>query len=532
MMLNLKMHPTLANRYEILGQISRSRCSTTMLAIDNTQEKAERIVIKKFVFPMPTEELTKSFETDLSVVRSLKNKYLVPYFDIFPENQWAGYFAVMPYYRSRSLYEQINYRREVRKPFKETSVWIFLASMMELFVHLYSSSAEGLSCPCNYAICPANVFVSEYGIFQLHCFHLGKYERFKTNRPKLTPCYHAPEVIGNKNWSVKSAVWSVACIAYEMCALRPLYELLDVDELFRLIKDTRPTFNLRGYSRDMQDLLSLMLDPIANSRASPEYLLKNSTLQHYKEMLVCAGNGVCSCGGDGKACCDLQMEYSYSTFVHGNYTDAMEALSYGMVDHTDRQLHSGLVSKEAPNHCITSRSMEPVSSSKSQLAVISTSKDALIHTKKEYSITDFSLPQGYVEDNKGGSTCYEHKDIRDFSPFDRRHWKGATIDGLRKSDETNNHNTHASFTKETSDNVLQIKRASLDTQGLSMSSRPHMSVDSLMYTGQKAFHYLKDPIVSGSTHYESDRQQSHRQSISPVITELSTIQHTNRPTKW
>lgn len=522
------MHPVLSNRYEILGQIARSRCSVIMLAVDSTQEEAGPVVVKKFVLPLPTEELARAFQAELLMARSLRNKYLVPYLDTFFEKQWAGYFAVMPYYKSQSLYEQIRHRKTIQKPFEEASIWIFLASMLDLFVLLHgSSNIESLSCPHNYVIRPDNIFVSKYGIFQLHRFHLGKYEHFRTNKPKLTPCYHAPEVIGGKNWSIKSDVWSVACIAYEMCTLRPLYELLDVSELFGLIKDARPTFNLRGYSREMQDLLSTMLDPIASSRASPEYLLKNSTLQHYKEMLVCAGNGVCSCGGNGKVCCDLQTDCFCPTFVHRNYADAAEALSYGLADHTDRQVPLESLKKGAATWHVETRPMEPISSSKSQLTVTAMNKDPKIHAKNDYSIMDFSLLHGCTGDNKG-SNVYRDDDVRNFSPFDRRYWKGATTDSLPKSDRTNDPNTQSLSVKESFDNVLQHKKVSPDTQGFSMSLRPHPSVDSLMYAGQKTFHYSKDPVVLESVSYENDRQQSRRhsqKSVSPVVVEMSPIQH-------
>lgn len=529
------MHPILVDRYEILGQITRSRHSVIMLAIDSKSEDERRVAIKKFILPLPTEELAKHFEIDLSMARSLKNKYLVPYYDLLFEKQWGAYFAVMPYYKSRSLREQIAYRKTIRKPFEEASVWILLASMADLFTSLYSTDGDNPPYLCNRAICPDNIFVSQYGIIQLHRFQLGKYERFKTNKQKLTPCYHAPEVIGDRNWSVKSDIWSIACIAYEMCTLRPLYELLNPDDLFKLVKDTRPSFNLRGYSSNIQNLLSAMLDPISISRASPEYLLKHPTLQQYKEMLVCAGNGVCSCGGDGNKCCDLQMEYLYSSFVHSNYADAMEALSYCAIDYSDRrQMHICLTNKESDNQSRNPRPVEPISSSKSQLAIQGTATDVQIHAEKDYSITDFTLPHSCIDDLKKNGACYEHKDVRDFSPFDRHQQTGTTTSNV--SNKQNDLNAKSLSTKVSSDNLVQTKKASLDTQGLSMSSKPHMSIDSLIYTGQKPFYYSKDPVATGSAHYEIDRQHSRQQSQksgSPPVTELSLIQstHPNNGTK-
>lgn len=140
---------------------------------------------------------------------------------------------------------------------------------------------------------------------------------------------------------------------------------------------------------------------------------------------------------------------------------------------------------------------------------------------------DFSLPHGCTGDNKG-SNVYRDDDVRNFSPFDRRYWKGATTDSLPKSDRTNDPNTQSLSVKESFDNVLQHKKVSPDTQGFSMSLRPHPSVDSLMYAGQKTFHYSKDPVVLESVSYENDRQQSRRhsqKSVSPVVVEMSPIQH-------
>jgi NIMA (never in mitosis gene a)-related kinase 1/4/5 len=90
-----------------------------------------------------------------------------------------------------------------------------------------------------------------------------------------TPYYASPEVWMDKPYDSKSDIWSLGCMIYEMCALKPPFVGKSLDELN---SDVQKYFNtyLRGkfaripskYSDDLNSLICWMLQVNPNMRPS------------------------------------------------------------------------------------------------------------------------------------------------------------------------------------------------------------------------------------------------------------------------
>merc|ERR1719491_586025 len=82
-----------------------------------------------------------------------------------------------------------------------------------------------------------------------------------------TPYYASPEVWRDLPYDAKSDMWSLGCVIYEMTSLRPPFRAEDMEALYRKI--------LRGsyprcptvYSRDVNEVISLLLQ--VNPRQRP-----------------------------------------------------------------------------------------------------------------------------------------------------------------------------------------------------------------------------------------------------------------------
>lgn len=79
-----------------------------------------------------------------------------------------------------------------------------------------------------------------------------------------TPYYLSPEIIESKPYSFKTDVWSLGVILYEMCALKPPFNAESLH--FLALKIVKGSFTPipNHYSREMKNLVSLLLqvDPI------------------------------------------------------------------------------------------------------------------------------------------------------------------------------------------------------------------------------------------------------------------------------
>jgi NIMA (never in mitosis gene a)-related kinase len=56
-----------------------------------------------------------------------------------------------------------------------------------------------------------------------------------------TPYYASPEVWKDRPYDVKSDIWSLGCVLYEMCSLAPPFQAKDMDSLCqRILKGSYP----------------------------------------------------------------------------------------------------------------------------------------------------------------------------------------------------------------------------------------------------------------------------------------------------
>jgi NIMA (never in mitosis gene a)-related kinase len=90
-----------------------------------------------------------------------------------------------------------------------------------------------------------------------------------------TPYYASPEVWSDKPYDMKSDIWSLGCVVYEMAALRPPFQATDLQGLFRKVKagvfDRIPN----QYSSDLSAMIALMLKQSPSQRPSADQILSN-----------------------------------------------------------------------------------------------------------------------------------------------------------------------------------------------------------------------------------------------------------------
>ena len=89
-----------------------------------------------------------------------------------------------------------------------------------------------------------------------------------------TPYYASPEVWKDKPYDLKSDIWSLGCVTYEMCALVPPFRADDMNGLFqRVIKGQYPPIPSH-YSMDMRMLIKTLLQVQASSRPNCDQILE------------------------------------------------------------------------------------------------------------------------------------------------------------------------------------------------------------------------------------------------------------------
>ena len=119
---------------------------------------------------------------------------------------------------------------------------------------------------------PANIFIDNNGDLKVGDLGLSRQlssQTFEAFSRVGTPLYMSPEVLQGKGYDWKSDVWSLGCIAYELCMLRSPFrqddkENLSLYDLFqRITKGQFPPVNEHKYSPELRGIVEgmLKLDP-------------------------------------------------------------------------------------------------------------------------------------------------------------------------------------------------------------------------------------------------------------------------------
>ena len=67
----------------------------------------------------------------------------------------------------------------------------------------------------------ANLFLTKEGVLKLGDLNVSKVAKGMLSTQTGTPYYASPEVWQDRPYDLKSDIWSVGCVLYEMCTLQP-----------------------------------------------------------------------------------------------------------------------------------------------------------------------------------------------------------------------------------------------------------------------------------------------------------------------
>lgn len=82
----------------------------------------------------------------------------------------------------------------------------------------------------------ANIFITADNIYKLGDLNVSKVVKKDMAQTQTgTPYYASPEVWKDKPYGLKSDMWSLGCVLYEMAALRPPFTATDLQGLYKKI---------------------------------------------------------------------------------------------------------------------------------------------------------------------------------------------------------------------------------------------------------------------------------------------------------
>lgn len=243
--------------YEIIKPLGKGKFSIVYMAkrlTDDSMCALKKINIFDMMVPKQREKCLK----EVRLLQSLDHPNIVKLKDSFIDNnelliivEWAEK-GDLKWLIRRAV------SRDVR--FKETEIWEYSRQLSSALDHMHQKRIMHRD------LKPANIFVAIDGALKLGDLGLGRFFSSQTLEAfsKVgTPLYMSPEVLRGAGYDMRSDVWSLGCVLYELAMLRSPFksdQQLSLYDLFvRISKGDYPPLPESLCSSDFRELISWML---------------------------------------------------------------------------------------------------------------------------------------------------------------------------------------------------------------------------------------------------------------------------------
>ncbi len=161
---------------------------------------------------------------------------------------------VMEHANGGDLYHYLTQHLKGKKYLSERRVWQFFTQILRGLRVLHDQKI------LHRDLKTSNIFLTKDGLAKLGDLNVSKIaKKGMLHTQTGTPYYASPEVWNDKPYDQKSDMWSLGCVLYEMCALKPPFRADDMRTLHnRISKGVYPPIP-KHYSAELEEITRSLL---------------------------------------------------------------------------------------------------------------------------------------------------------------------------------------------------------------------------------------------------------------------------------
>lgn len=269
----------LSNRFIILYTLGKGAFSTVYKIRrikDNSIYALKKVPIKN----LKKKELQNALN-EIRILASIKHPNIIGYREAFIDQTSEDLCIVMNYAGGGDLSAKIKEckKKKIRLPEKLIIKFFYQLSSALYELHMKKIIHRDLK--------TANILISE----DLKNVQLGDMNVSKIVKNIFaytqtgTPYYASPEVWRDEPYNVKTDIWSLGCVMYEMCMLRPPFSAVDMDDLFNKVQKCKMQAFDSFYSDELRSCISKLLTVNPHLRPNCEKILNFDIFNDLKILL-------------------------------------------------------------------------------------------------------------------------------------------------------------------------------------------------------------------------------------------------------
>ena len=206
---------------------------------------------------------------EIRILASLSHKNIIGYKDAFFDQKSKTLNIVMEFANDGDMSTKIKYNLKHGLFFSEDIIWHYLVQIIEGLNYLHDKKI------IHRDLKSANIFLMKDNTIKIGDLNVSKVNKLGMAYTQTgTPYYASPEIWLDKPYDYKSDIWSLGCILYELCMLKPPFRGTSLKNLCiniqKGIYNPIPNF----YSEDLKNIIGKMLQREPEKRLSTIELLQ------------------------------------------------------------------------------------------------------------------------------------------------------------------------------------------------------------------------------------------------------------------
>lgn len=247
---------------KVIGEGSYGRA---LLCKDKVDD--ELVVVKEVSLGNMTKEEIEAAHKETRILECLHHPYIVKYKGSFLEKNI--FHIAMEYADGGDLSQKIEEAGTTLFPEEQIIDWFVQISLAVKHCHDKKILHRDLK--------TQNIFLMKNGTIKLGDFGIARTLQSTMELAKTaigTPYYLSPEICQGKGYNVKSDIWSLGCILYELCTLKHPFDANNINALVMRIVRKRPAPIPSCYSPRLAELVTRMLEKLPKKRPNINEILR------------------------------------------------------------------------------------------------------------------------------------------------------------------------------------------------------------------------------------------------------------------
>ena len=240
------------NDYEILKQIGNGTFSTVSLV--KRKKDGNIFALKRIELLKMSETEKENSLNEIRLLASINHRNIISYKDSFYEEKTKTLNIILEYADDGDLQTKITAHKIAKHYFNEKTIWSIFIQMVYGLKELHEKNI------IHRDLKSANIFLMKNGICKLGDLNVSKIAKSGMLKTQTgTPYFASPEIWTDHPYDIKSDIWSLGCILYQITTLKMPFEGNNYKEVYNNVMNCKYHSIPKMYSNELSEIIQKLL---------------------------------------------------------------------------------------------------------------------------------------------------------------------------------------------------------------------------------------------------------------------------------